>query len=1047
MIKILKASAGSGKTYTLAKEYIKLLLESEDPYAYRHILAVTFTNKATDEMKQRILKELDILASSPAESPYIDDLKTELGKSEAVLSSMSGRVLCNILNDYGAFSVSTIDKFFQRTLKAFSREIGQFASYQVELDKESLVKESVDRILDSLTEDKKELLDWLTDSVKDQLITKGKFSLDSDLYETAVALKSEEHRAAVEMYHVDESEVYSKEGLKALKDGCANVIDSFSDKVKAAAEAVNAVLKDAGVDADDFNRKFMSQIYKYSELERGKAVPVPTDSFMEKAPCPEKWFAKAKAVKLMPKVEGLLDGPLNAFCELFEDEYRIYRTAGILKRQVFALGLARELDEAFDNLVKEKNVMSLDDSNTILRGIIDGSDTPFIYEKIGVRFDHFLLDEFQDTSGIQWDNFHPLLADSDAAGNMNLIVGDVKQSIYRWRNSDWNLLNSILGRQFPHADEDSLKCNFRSVKSVVDFNNDFYRYAATCMDKLTGDNVVSDIYSDVKQEVKSKDKAVGNVDVIFCDKENGSQIDAVLAEIGRLRAAGASDSEIGILVRTNKIGADIASALLEAGIPVISDDSLTVKSSPAVRRLAALLSYSNNPGDRLNSFLAESLGIDPPSEYHSLVDLCEYFIREMKAVSPDALAGEIPYIQAFMDTVLDWSQTNGNSLPEFLAYWDDADPKISSPDDADAVRVMTVHKSKGLSFPYVIFPYTETVNLYKADEHWCRPAVEGTGLEESARGVYRVNLSAETDKSLFSDDYRRERLMQVVDAMNTYYVATTRAEKGMTIISAMPSDKCINAAAPGQDSVPDFDFGDMSQILYWYVHGCDSATGRGEVAFSPQKYDLPGERFRVGSEYKFSGCRKLSKGREVGDYQSFPLNEESEGDARMKARLEFSSEANDFFAPDGGVGYAASGRLRGIVMHDILSKVIVPEDLELALTESFESGSIDAEERDEIRSMLSARIASARERGWFPADRNCVFNETSIIDIDGEIYRPDRVVVEGDSVTVVDYKFGSPHPCYVRQISRYSSLYRQMGYASVKAALWYVPEDRVEEIS
>ena len=339
------------------------------------------------------------------------------------------------------------------------------------------------------------------------------------------------------------------------------------------------------------------------------------------------------------------------------------------------------------------------------------------------------------------------------------------------------------------------------------------------------------------------------------------------------------------------------------------------------------------------------------------------------------------------------------------------------------------------------------MNLYKADEHWCRPAVERTELEESARGVYRVNLSAETDKSLFSDDYRRERLMQVVDAMNTYYVATTRAEKGMTIISAMPSDKCVNAAAPGQDSVPDFDFGDMSQILYWYVHGCDSATGRGEVAFSPQKYDLPGERFRVGSEYKFSGCSKLSKGREVGDYQSFPLNEESEGDARMKARLEFSSEANDFFAPDGGVGYAASGRLRGIVMHDILSKVIVPEDLELALTESFESGSIDAEERDEIRSMLSARIASARERGWFPADRNCVFNETSIIDIDGEIYRPDRVVVEGDSVTVVDYKFGSPHPCYVRQISRYASLYRQMGYASVKAALWYVPEDRVEEIS
>lgn len=1042
MIKILKASAGSGKTFSLAKEYISLLLASGDPREYRHILAVTFTNKATDEMKQRILKELDVLASAPDSSPYVGDIVLESGKTVQEISALASKILCNILNDYSAFSVSTIDRFFQRTLKAFSREIGQFASYQVELDKDSLVTESVDRVLDSLTEADSALLSWLTDSVKEQLMRKGRFSLENKLYETAVAMKRDEHRELVEKYGIDESKAWSKEALSELKEACRKIISVYESDVKDAAKAVLTALDAAGVSAGDFSRGFMKQVCGYSGLEKGASVGMPTDAFMRNAADKDLWFAKSKAGRLLPLVEGSLELPLEHFLSLFGVRYREYVTAQILADQIYSLGISREVNDSFNALMREKNVLSLDDSNTILKGIIDGSDTPFIYEKIGVRYEHFLLDEFQDTSNIQWENFRPLLADSDAAGYDNLIVGDVKQSIYRWRNSDWELLKTKLKQQFAHAVEMPLDSNWRSVRSIVEFNNGFYLYAAGSLDAVSGDTYVSSIYSDVAQKAKAKDSACGNVDVIFCEKfpDEDTQMDAVLREITRLKACGARNSDIGILVRANDKGAAIASALLGVGIPVISDDFLNVKASPAVRRLAALLSYANNPEDSLNSFLASSLGIAPPEEYHSLVDLCEYFIREIKAGTGTGFEGETPYLQAFMDTVQDWSVMNGNSLQDFITYWDTADPKISSPDDADAVRIMTIHKSKGLSFPYVIFPYAESVKMYRADFHWCRPDVEGTGLESVASGIYRVNLSSGVDSSFFSESYRREKMMQTVDAVNTFYVATTRAEKGMTIISELPSQSCCGSVAEGAS----YGFQNMSQVLYWYVHL--PSSGRFMKQIPPSEGDVDRhwyeERFRMGKAYAFSGEHEEPLPESDGGYPSYPLNP---GGGRP-ARLQFSTEASDFFSEDGNTGMEASGRLRGIVLHDILSCVAVPEDLERAVEESFFGGNIDAREKDGITAMLKDRIESARSRGWFPSERGRVVNETSIIDSDGEVYRPDRVVIDGEHVIVIDYKFGKPLKKYLEQVGKYAGLYGKMGYAHVEAFLWYVERDEVVKV-
>lgn len=1036
MINIVKASAGSGKTFSLAREYIMRLFAKEgDQYSYRHILAVTFTNKATDEMKSRILKELFILSSLPETSMYLKDLKSHRPDlSVRDISGMSRRFLCNILNDYGAFSVSTIDRFFQRTLKAFSREIGQFASYQVELDKQSLVKESVDRILDSLTEEDKGLLDWLTASVREQLVQDGRFSLDERLYETAVALLDEEHRELAAALGLDESELHSRESLKVMRDGCSSVMKGFADKVRSAAKAVVDVLDRAGVSPDRFTRKFMTRILPYTELKDNDIVQAPSQSFMSSSADISKWFSKAAAKTLLPLVETSLQGPLNDFTSLFGQPFKVYNTALILRRQMYSLGIAAELNASFRELMKEKNVLSLDDSNTILKGIIDGSDAPFIYEKTGVRFDNFLLDEFQDTSNIQWENFRPLLAESNARGNSNLIVGDVKQSIYRWRNSDWNLLNTRLKEEFPDSEASVLDSNWRSVRNVVSFNNSFYPFAARQLDwACPGQNTISGIYSDVIQNVTDTGADHGNVDVVFCTDSDGEDMEmsTVLSEIRRLVEGGAAYSDIGILTRSNALAAQAASSLLAADIPVISDDSLTVKSSPAVRRLTALLSYADNPGDTLNSFMAGSLGITPPEEYHSIMDLCEYFIRGMKAVPGCSLAGEIPYIQAFMDIVQDWTATNGNSLPAFLAYWDTVDPKISSPEGSDAVKVMTIHKSKGLDFNYVIFPYAEKVTLYKADTHWCSPDVSGTELEDCAKGIYRVKLSSDTEDSLFAGSYDNERMMQIVDSLNTFYVATTRARKGMTVIASMPSAKFRESADSmlGGDSAS-CQFTDLSQILYLYLRL--PSSGSEFVHIQDDEESIV--RYRLGTEYPFgTGNVKMPEGMTSADYYSWPSG----------SRLEFSPESGDFFrSPEEGF----SMRARGIVLHDILSRVLRPSDLGKAVVDSVLDGSLGESEKDSVTELLSSRIESVSGRGWFPDDVSKVRNETTIIDSDGEIYRPDRVVVDGDSVLIVDYKFGHPSPRYRDQVRNYARLYKDMGWKDVRASLWYVYQDRVEEV-
>lgn len=1047
MLEIMKASAGSGKTYNLVLKYIRILLERKDRYTYRSILAVTFTNKATDEMKERILLELHRLATDPSASPYAKEFVPSVFPSDSELKVKAEAVLHDILHDYSAFSVSTIDRFFQQTLKAFAKEIGQFASYQVELDKDSLVAESVDRVLDSLTEDDGELLSWLTKNVLDEIENGEKYNMDANLLSMAVRLKSTQRQDALKEAGIAGENECTIDRLEEIRRRCRDILSSFRSRVAGLASNALDILHTAGVKPEDSTRGFMSCLYDYQELTDRDDVPSLKPSFRKNAPDSDKWFSKAKAKTLLPLVYPQLVEPFEAILSLFDKEYAVYNTALILDSQIYGLGIAGELNRSFHEIMKEKNVLCIDDSNTILRDIIDGSDAPFVYEKTGIRYEHFLLDEFQDTSTIQWDNFRPLLEESESRDGCNLIVGDVKQSIYRWRGSDWKLLDKTIPETFPRHSLNCLDTNWRSFGNIVRFNNAFFSSASELLDGLTEseDARLSPIYADVVQKTSPKGRNEGSVSLTFCDKDK--ELDKVVECVREVRDAGAAYSDIAVLVRSNAIGEKVSEALTSNGMPVITDDSLRVRSSLTVRRIVSLMSYADNPSDTVGGFLAASLNVELPDWYTSLEELAEYLFRSLKrGDTEDTWRGEALHIQSFFDCIQDYSASEGNNLRGFLKHFADADPSISSPSSGDSIRVMTIHKSKGLDFNYVIIPFAENVSFYKAGKYWCAPKLGGTPLEGVAEGVYDVNLSGYSVDTLFADTYRKEAFLQLVDNMNIMYVAMTRAVAGIHVIAKTPPAKCLKAVEDGDMS----QFTDFSQLLWWFA--AKSGKSDGAALSSGEGF----ERYDIGKLVSFSSLQTKGSSVELfpvtdyGEIPSFPLNQEASDtgtDVRERGRLKFSADSLDFFSEDGETGISASNRIRGVVLHEILSRVLVPDDLQDAVSEAASSGEITASEADKISGLLQKRITEGISYGWFPEDSSKVLNETSVVDSDGTVHRPDRVVIDGNKVIIIDYKSGAHDKRYESQLRRYADIWTRMGYREVTASLWYLPTGEVVTIN
>lgn len=887
-IQIYRASAGSGKTFTLTKDYLKLLFADGDIHSYRHILAVTFTNKATEEMKNRIIEELAVLAGkvrdengSVRKSPYSEELKAVYGWSDARLKEEARKRLLCLMHDYPAFAVSTIDKFFQLTLKAFARECGKTPSYQVELRKDAVVEESVDMLLDSLYleksgDDEKDkenelLLNWLSSNVLDKISKGERYKPDAYLTEKAKRLETPQRENAMKEYCASHPDFnpdvyYSHSELIKLQRACDDFLKAFENRVLAAAERLIREFWRCGISPDSTFMKVLldsygSLVHTENGLEfvpnffHGDKLMPADEKFAKKVnDGVEKWFGKGQALPQLP-ADNRLAGEALALRALFEgEEYRKYCTVQIVHSQIYSIGLTDRLRRYYEQIMADNNVLCIDDSNKLLHDIIDESDAPFVYEKLGVRYNHYLLDEFQDTARIQWDNFRPLIAENTSYGGQNLIVGDEKQSIYRFRDSDWSLLQCRVKEDMEAmhrtVGEASLDTNFRSLSSVVGFNNDFFTAAASIVDLIDygeAENVVSGLYTNVAQKVSSKAAGAvhrGMVELSFTpyffqrnDLMSLYQCQRIYDIIMDLQEHGnARLSDVAVLVRYNREGEKVATFLSGHGINVITNDSMYVKSSSIVNRLSMLLGHIDNKNDAVCRFVArevvdvykemhpvEAAGYESimcektgaetyelnltdilPLSYTSLIELVEQLFALLKTqMEPMQWQGETLYIQAFMDAVKDYVGNYGNCLHDFLRYWTDMNPSISSARSDNAVQIVTVHKSKGLAFPYVILPFVEHLSLSDhRDEKWCameQPVELQDGIK--LEGVYDVKLTSSLENTYFASSLASETRLTHIDNLNILYVALTRAQKGLHIVASMPSSTFLKFFSENVDEV------------------------------------------------------------------------------------------------------------------------------------------------------------------------------------------------------------------------------------------------------
>jgi ATP-dependent helicase/nuclease subunit A len=625
-LKVYRASAGSGKTFRLAIEYMKLALTSESNY--RHILAVTFTNKATAEMKSRIIGELYHLAKGQ-HSVYMDVLTRELGWHPMQVERQAQLVLKRILHDYSRFSISTIDSFFQRVIKAFNRELGINAAYNVELDEKSILEEAADRMIQSVEDDPK-LLEWL-DAFASDKIREGKgWNLKKDILRLGNEIYNETFKSLNDSLY---EKLNDRTFLKDYRGKLSKIIVLYENRIKSLGQEGLNILAMEGLSTDDFKGKGSGPAASFQKMKDFKFEPsntvlrAATDASCwvtatVKEPMKSQLLAVAET-KLMPKLQEVV--------RLIDTEKRKYITAKLIVNQLYTLGILVDLRKSVKELCREKGIVLISDSGHLLKDVIADSETPFVYEKTGSVYSHFMIDEFQDTSGLQWNNFRPLISNSLSEGNLGMVVGDVKQAIYRWRSGDWRLLAGKLGESFPvfGLQNEVLSSNWRSHGKVIRFNNTIFRLVPELLQQhIEGELAeaeiaenpvgitIPEVYADSVQEVSNKDVAdLGQVRVRFLESkkeladENEKMILSELFEsIKSLQDKGVKAIEMAILVRQKKEASLIADLFLEQkGLPenrqynfdILSGESLYINNSEVISLIISILTGFLNPDDQV----------------------------------------------------------------------------------------------------------------------------------------------------------------------------------------------------------------------------------------------------------------------------------------------------------------------------------------------------------------------------------------------------------------------------------------------------------------
>lgn len=1067
---VIKASAGSGKTHRLTGEYLRLLFST--PNAYRHILAVTFTNKATDEMKSRIVEELHRL-SSGEKSDYLKLLSEEFHLSETHVRQQARHILETILHDYSAFAISTIDKFFQQTMRAFTREMGLSGGYNVEVDDSAYLPEVIDTMLFELDKpENAELAKWLLAFMKDKIEDNKGWSMKKDVQELASEIFNEKYKS---LSQSDKETIHDKTHLAAYKRTLTKIVRDFENELKAIGEKGANLIHRSGLKYSDFKGGRNSAFSHFAKWANGD-VKTPTATFINLTDNLDGWATKTTPPEKRFAIEAVYFDGLNeqvkAAVTLFENSLH-YHSANAVLNYFFTLGILNDVQRRLQQLQQDENILFLSDTTELLNSIIADSDSPFIYEKTGTHLTHYMIDEFQDTSAMQWNNFRPLMRESLAHNNFNLIVGDVKQSIYRWRNSDWRLLEERVPTDFLPGSirEHALDTNWRSDANIVHFNNAFFMLAARLlqgdynrvMETLSDDafkqyasGKINDAYAQVYQHVpKKKGARGGKVDIAFLDTEEDWKalaLERLPQQIEQLQDEGFRLKDIAIVVRWNSEAVEIAETLLKYKethpgsryrYDIISNEALVIGNAQSVKAVVALLRWFRNRNDHTKKMLAVYefyrfhrrispdaalqlfLGkaeIDFPETIGTHLNDISYLpfyemIEAFFALSKDALdEKENVYVQAFLDIALKFSTNASSDIDNFLNWWDEKGYRktLFSPDGQDAIRLVTIHKSKGLGFGAVIMPFADwdiDHNPHHRNIIWCRPDTPPFNALSIVPLRYGKNLT----NTIFWKEYFEEKLFTYIDNLNLLYVAFTRAKHRLVVFAPKPGDK-------KQDGIKT-----TSDILWMSIANSRFFLTDNDVQLIPLE-----EHFRESDDeavFSLGNVETLEQKEttpseplvKTVQWQSIPF------DNRLKLRL----NSGGYFTDNGKRDY-------GTLMHDIVSRVETLRDIPQAVERKILAGELSADEKERTVRELTEFLSLPEVADWYSGNYT-VLNEMQVLHPRFGFSRPDRVMLGKDNVVVVDYKFGEVEdPKYNRQVDYYVQRIKEMGYENVEGFVFYV---------
>ncbi|MCK5907395.1 MAG: UvrD-helicase domain-containing protein [Flavobacteriales bacterium] len=1033
---VYNASAGSGKTYTIVKEYLKIVLSSSSPFKYQQILAITFTNKAAGEMKERIfnqLREFGNFKPSDKPSDLLLDLEKELQIDRDVLVERAKNVSSQILHDYSKFNISTIDKFTHKLIRTFSFDLGLPVNFDVEMNVSNVLADAVD-ILISKIGDKEDLTNALVN-----------FSIrnlkDGKSWDIAFALKdiSTELFKEDSVDKIEELKKYSIKDFIALAKTLRELEKDAIEELKKIGNNALDLIYASGLEDNMFS---YGAIPKYfNECKDGKfeiEIKPRVPSLFEKEQLYSKSKSKQPWAQTIDSIFSDLQYYFNSSRKWVETQGSLVILIRLILRNIDSVTVLNEIEKELSEIKRHNNILFNSEFNKRISDEIKDQPVPYIYERLGDKFQYFFVDEFQDTSVLQWQNLIPLIENSIASGGDCVIVGDGKQAIYRWRGGKAEQFIDLSQQKvsFPfEITPATLDKNYRSYSHIIDFSNDFFKFTSNAFSNES----YSEMYLDGNNQ-KTNNKVGGYVEIEFFEKndvddfneQNNTRTEVIIRD---LLHEGYSLKDICILTRNNKEGVSVSNYLIENGIEVISKESLLIKNNEQVDfciQSLKLINYSDDFDARLKAieYLIASDAINVENYqrhdvYSKFVKLStEKFYSELKKYGIifdvnsflklpfyDAIEEFIRTfnlaenasieIQFFLDFVLEFTSKNNTGINSFLEHWEDKKEKLSLviPEGLDAVQVMTIHKSKGLEFPIVIFPYANWSTNDRNAKTW----IPLENAEENFNGIKNALVSINKDLAstpIGENIYSKHENEVILDNLNLLYVALTRPVQRLYVITYKDRYKKLSEYFDGYLT-------SSSNYISEQLKSKDEKYWFGDKVFVPTENDSSTKKYELENlnSYKW-------------------IN-----------RVRMSLEAPKFW----NIGEVTESEY-GNLVHSILAEINYTDDKEAVLEKQIFDGNITSEISEKIKLLVDKVVLHTELKQYFTEEFE-VKNEQDIILSDKTILRPDRVVIKNNNAIVIDYKTGARIEKHDEQINTYGVALEELGYFVDKKLLVYLKDE------